>query len=184
MVATSVLLLVFGFQTAGPLEPRAHLTAKAEAMPRADLTVDVPLVLIPVHVTNPRGASVTDLAKTNFHLYEDGVEQKITHFASEDAPLSVGFLFDASGSMRNKLRKSSEAAAAFLRTANAEDEFFLIEFNERPRLMIPFTQNAEAIYRHIARIKAMGQTSLLDAIHLAIDQMKNAKNLRKAIVLV
>lgn len=186
MLATSTLLLALAFQTAGPIEPRVHLTAtvKAEAMPHADLSVDVPLVLIPVHVTDPRGASVTDLAKSNFHLYEDGVEQKITHFGSEDAPLSVGFLFDASGSMRNKLRKSSEAAAAFFKTANAEDEFFLIEFNERPRLAIPFTQNAESIYRHIARTKAVGRTSLLDAIHMALDQMKNAKNLRKAIVIV
>jgi Ca-activated chloride channel homolog len=186
MLATSVVLLAFAFQTAGPIEPHPRLTAaaKTEAIPHADLTVDVPLVLIPVHVTNPLGASITDLAKSNFHLYEDGVEQKITHFGSDDAPLSVGFLFDASGSMRNKLRKSSEAAAAFFKTANAEDEFFLIEFNERPRLAIPFTQNAEAIYHHIARTKAMGRTSLLDAIHMALNQMKNAKNLRKAIVIV
>jgi Ca-activated chloride channel family protein len=186
MVATSVLFFVFAFQTAGPIVPRVSLstTAKAEAIPRADLSVDVPLVLIPVHVTTPLGASVTTLQQSNFHLFEDGVEQKITHFASDDAPLSVGFLFDASGSMRNKLRKSAEAAAAFFKTANAEDEFFLVEFNERPRLAIPFTQSAEAIYHHIARIKAVGRTSLLDAIHLGLQQMKNARNLRKAIVIV
>jgi Ca-activated chloride channel homolog len=186
MVATSVILLAFAFQTAGPIEPRTHLAAstKAEAIPRADLTVDVPLVLIPVHVTTPLGASVTTLEKPDFHVYENGVEQSITHFSSDDAPLSVGFLFDASGSMRNKLRKSSEAAEAFFRTANSGDEFFLIEFNERPHLAIPFTQNAQAIYRRIAHVHAEGRTSLLDAIHLALVQMKYAKNLRKAIVIV
>jgi Ca-activated chloride channel homolog len=186
MVATSVLFLVFAFQTAGPIELHPHVaaTARAGAIPRADLSVDVPLVLIPVHVTTPLGASVTNLAKSSFHLFEDGIEQKISHFASDDAPLSVGFLFDASGSMRNKLRKSAQAAEAFFKTANAEDEFFLIEFNDRPRLAIPFTQNAEAIYRRIAHTHAVGRTSLLDAIHMALVQMRNAKNLRKAIVIV
>ncbi|HLH40371.1 MAG TPA: VWA domain-containing protein [Bryobacteraceae bacterium] len=184
MVATSVLLVFCAFQSAGPIEPRIELTAKAEALPRADLSVDVPLVLIPVHVTTPLGASVPNLPKSSFHLFENGVEQTITHFSSEDAPLSIGFLFDASGSMRNKLRKSAEAAAAFFRTANTDDEFFLIDFNERPRLAIPFTQNAGAITRHIAHTHADGRTSLLDAIHLALEQMEFAKNLRKAIVIV
>lgn len=186
MVATSVLLIVLAFQNAGPIEPRVHLTAtaKPEPLPRVDLRVDVPLVLIPVHVTNDLGATVTNLAKSSFHLFEDGVEQKISHFASDDAPCSVGFLFDASGSMRNKLRKSSEAAGAFFKTANTEDEFFLIEFNDHPRLLMPFTQNAEAVYRHIQRIKPVGRTALLDAIHMALVQMKSAKNLRKAIVIV
>ena len=186
MVATSLFLVVFAFQSAGPIEPRIQLTAnaKAESIPHADLSVDVPLVLIPVHVTTALGSSVTNLSKSSFHLYENGVEQTITHFSSEDAPSSIGFLFDASGSMRNKLRKSAEAAAAFFRTANADDEFFLIDFNERPRLMMPFTQNAEAITRHIARTHAEGRTSLLDAIHMALEEMKFAKNLRKAIVIV
>jgi len=186
MVATSVLFLVFAFQNAGPIEPRGHLTAsaKVEATPAVDLRVDVPLVLIPVHVTTSLGKSVINLSQDSFHIFEDGVEQKITHFAAEDAPISIGFLFDASGSMRNKIRKSSEAAAAFFRMANADDEFFLIEFNERPKLAIPFTRDAEAIYKYILHTKAVGRTSLLDAIQLALGQMKRAKNLRKAIVIV
>jgi Ca-activated chloride channel homolog len=194
MVAASVLLAVFAFQNVGPIEPRAHVSAavNTEAIPRpdydaglsVDLRVDVPLVLIPVHVTNPLGASVTNLTAASFRLFEDGVEQKITHFSAEDAPLSIGVLFDASGSMRNKIRKSSEAAAAFFKTANFDDEFFLIEFNERPKLAVPFTRDAEAIYKHIVHARAIGRTSLLDAIQLALQQMKNAKNLRKALVIV
>lgn len=185
MVASSVLLAVLAFQTAGPIEPRVHLAAaKAEVIPRADLTVDVPLVLIPVHVTTPLGASVTTLGQSSFHLFEDGVEQRITHFSSDDAPLSIGFLFDASGSMRNKLKKSAEAVTAFFKTANAQDEFFLVEFNERPHLTVPFTQNPEPIAHHIAHAKAFGRTCLFDALHLALAEMKSAKNLRKAIVIV
>jgi Ca-activated chloride channel family protein len=150
----------------------------------AHLRVDTSLVLIPVHVTTPLGVSVTDLNKTNFQVFEDNVEQTITHFGKDDAPVSIGLVFDASGSMRNKLHKSSEAAAAFFKTANPEDEFFLVEFNERPRLAIPFTFDSDELYNHIVHTKTMGRTSLLDAIHMAILQMKKATSSRKAIVIV
>jgi VWFA-related protein len=153
-------------------------------MPTADLRVDVPLVQIPVHVTTPLGSSVNNLSRENFHLWEDNVEQKITHFSSEDAPLSVGLLLDSSGSMKNKIRKSSEAAAAFFKTAIDEDEFFLVEFNERPKLAVPFTRDFNAIYKHIVRTRPLGRTSLLDAIHLAMQQMKHAANPRKALVIL
>jgi|SRR5579872_463442 len=170
----------FAFQSGGPITPRL---LRKDVLPPVDLRVDVPLVQIPVHVTTPMGASVTNLKPENFRLLEDGVEQKITHFSSEDAPISIGMLFDASGSMRNKIRKASEAAAEFFKTANADDEFFLIEFNERPRLAVPFTRDSETLYRRIARTKPVGRTSLLDAIHMAMVEMKSAKNLRKAIVI-
>jgi Ca-activated chloride channel family protein len=185
MVATSILVFTcaFAFQsTDGPITPRVRL-ASAE-IPEPDLRVDVPLALIPVHVTTELGGSVTNLKKENFRIFEDGVEQSISQFASEDAPVSIGLLFDASGSMRNKIRKSADAAAAFFRIANAEDEFFLIEFNEHPKLTVPFTRNSDTIYQHILHTKPLGRTSLLDAIHMALTQMKTAKHLRKAIVIV
>ena len=185
MVATSirrtlVVALALAPAFAQPITPRMF---RKEALPPVDLRVDVPLVQIPVHVTTPLGASVTDLKSEDFHIFEDGVEQKISHFSSEDAPISIGMLFDSSGSMRNKIRKSSEAAAAFFKTANADDEFFLIEFNERPHLAVPFTRDSGQVYKHIVHTRPIGRTSLLDAIHLALLQMKTAKNLRKAIVI-
>ncbi len=152
-------------------------------VPPPDLRVDSSLVLIPVHVTTPGGAAVATLSKDSFQLFEDGVEQKITLFAKEDAPLSVGVVFDASGSMQNKIRKSSEAAATFFKTANADDEFFLVEFNDRAKLTVPFTSDSDEIYKRIAQTKAFGRTSLLDAIHLAAVEMKHARNLRKALVI-
>jgi Ca-activated chloride channel family protein len=159
-------------------EPVANYTA----YPRADLRVDVPLILIPVHVTTPLGTSVTDLRQENFRVFEDGVEQPVTNFAKEDAPVSIGIVFDSSGSMNTKIRKSSEAAQAFFKIANPEDEFFLVEFNDRPKLLVPFTRDSDEIYNRIARIRAVGRTSLLDAIHMALTQMKHARNLRKAII--
>jgi VWFA-related protein len=155
-----------------------------EELSPARLRVDTSLVLIPVHVTTPLGVAVTDLRKSNFQVFEDNVEQPITHFAKDDAPISIGLVFDASASMHNKLHKSSEAAAAFFKTANAGDEFFLVDFNERPHLDIPFTSDSDELYEHILHTRTVGRTSLLDAIHLALLQMKKAKNDRKAIVIV
>lgn len=171
------------FQQNGPLVLTRVRNAEA-SVPPADLRVDVPLVLIPVHVTNALGASVTDLTRENFHILEDGVEQKIASFALEDAPISIGFVFDDSGSMYHKVRKAAEAASAFFQISNPEDEFFLIEFNDRAKLAIPFTMDCGVIYKRIARARPMGKTSLLDAVHLALLQMKNAKNSRKAILIL
>ena len=165
--------------------PRIRPAAAAEyaASPRADLRIDVPLVLIPVHVTTPLGTSVTDLRQENFRILEDGVEQTVAHFAMEDDPVSIGLVFDSSGSMHNKIHKSSEAAAVFFKIANPEDEFFLVEFNDRPKLSVPFTRDSDEIYNRIAHVRTAGRTSLLDAIHMALAQMKHAHNLRKAIVI-
>jgi VWFA-related protein len=148
------------------------------------LRVDAPLVLVPVHVSTPLGAPVTNLGKEDFRVFEDNTAQTVTHFSKEDAPLSVGLLLDASGSMRHKMRKSSEAAGQFLRTSNPEDEFFLIEFSERPRLSLGFTQDSAGIQKRILHAKALGRTSLLDAVHLALSQMKKAQNSRKALVIL
>lgn len=153
-------------------------------MPRADLRVDVPLVLIPVHVTTPLGTSVTTLKQENFRLFEDNVEQTIRAFAQEDAPVSIGLLFDMSGSMRNKMRKSVDAAAEFFKSANSEDEFFLIQFNERAKLAVPFTTDADEVYQRLARAKPSGRTALFDAINVALAEMKKARNLRKALVIL
>lgn len=184
--SAAVLLCVSSFTVAfqGPLltsrEPGPHVLEEAGAV---TIRVDASLVLIPVHVTTADGASVTDLPKERFRLFEDNVEQTITYFGQDDAPISIGILLDTSGSMGNKMRRSSEAAATFLHAANAEDEFFLIEFNDRPKLTVPFTSNPDEVYRRVKRVHPFGRTSLLDAVHLASVQMKNARNIRKAILI-
>jgi Ca-activated chloride channel family protein len=149
-----------------------------------DLRVNVPLVLIPVHVTNTLGTSVTNLTRADFRLLEDNVEQNITHFSNEEAALSIGLLFDSSGSMRNKMKKSMAAITTFFKTANAQDEFFLIEFNERPRLLAPFTRDLDDIRTRLGRVKPFGRTALLDAIRMALEEMKSARNSRKVILIL
>lgn len=175
------------FQTDGSVQmaPRMRAPAAGAAAERqAVLRVDSSLVLIPVHVTAASGASVTGLKKENFQLFEDGIPQTITHFAQDDAPVSAGVLLDISGSMKNKMAMASDAAASFFQFANREDEFFLIEFNARPKMKVPFTHDWPEITREIARAKASGWTAMLDAIHLAMAQMKHARHARKALIIL
>ncbi len=154
-------------------------------LPHADLRVDVSLAMIPVNVTNLRGEPVIGLTRGDFHLFEDGVEQPVKFLAGEDAPLSIGVLLDLSSSMRNKLRRSAEAALQLLKSfTGRDDEFFLVEFNERPKLSVPLTQNVLEIQSVLAHARTMGRTSLLDAIHLAKAHLKSAHNTRKAIVIL
>ena len=153
-------------------------------IPDATLRVDSSLVLIPAQVTTHEGSPIMDLKRKDFRIFEDGAEQEISYFAKDDAPVSIGLLLDSSGSMRNKKQKSSEAAAAFFKTANSEDEFFLIEFDDHPRLSVPFTGDTEVLYREITHARPFGQTSLFDAIHMAVGVMKKARHERKALVIV
>jgi len=111
----------------------------------ASIRVDTNLVLINVTVTDPLNRFVTGLESEHFKLFEDKVEQRIATFASEDAPLSVGLVFDASGSMGAKLQKARLAAAQFFKTANPEDEFFLVQFNDKPEMTHPFTDRKSVV---------------------------------------
>src|SRR5580658_4577723 len=123
---------------------------------RSDIRVDTTLVLIPVSVTDPMSRFVTGLDKENFKLSEDKVDQEITQFSSEDAPLSVGIVFDTSGSMGAKLQRSRQAVTQFMKTANPQDEFFLIEFNDRPEMVQPFTSETEEIQNRLTFTQAKG----------------------------
>ena len=148
-----------------------------EAQP--NLRVDSSLVVIPIHVTTDIGASVTTLKQNNFRLIDDDIEQPIAHFDRDDAPISIGVLFDASGSMRPRMLKAAEAVASFFRTANTEDEFFLVQFSDKAKLVLPFTTDSESVYNRVAAIRPSGQTALFDAIHVALQQMKKARHSRK-----
>lgn len=168
-------------------EPRTSTAAPkpTEADARVpNIRVDTNLVLINVTVRDPLNRFVTGLEKEQFKLFEDKVEQKISQFASEDAPLSIGLVFDASGSMGPKLQKARQAAAQFFKTANPEDEFFLVQFNDRPELVVPFTHSTEEIQNRLTFTQAKGKTALLDGVYTAMTQMKKAQNPRKAIIIL
>jgi len=171
------------------ITPRVKPTEKPAKAPelqqRSDrIRIDTTLVQINVTVTDPLNRFVTGLEKEHFKLFEDKIEQKIVDFSSEDAPLSIGLVFDTSGSMGPKLQKSRQAAVQFFKTANPEDEFFLIEFNDRPELVVPFTADTEDIQNRLEFAQSKGKTALLDGVYMAMNQMKKARNPRKAILII
>jgi VWFA-related protein len=127
---------------------------------------------------------VTGLEKEHFKIFDDKVEQSITHFAMDDEPVAVGLVFDISGSMGPKLRRSRQAAAEFFRTANPEDEFFLVEFNDQPKMVVPLTRKIEEIQNQLTFAQSKGRTALLDAIMLALHELKNSKKNRKALLII
>ena len=166
------------------IEPRSKTAAKVELLPKANIRVDTTLVLIPVTVTDPMNRFVTGLEKENFRVFEDKVEQEVKQFSSEDAPLSVGVVFDCSGSMGHKLEKSRLAVAQFFKMANPEDEFFLVQFNDSAQLAQPFTTSLEEIQNRLTFTQSKGRTALLDGVFLALHEMKKARNPRKALLLI
>ena len=169
------------------IDPRAKpVAAPAVEGPRTDIRVDTTVVLVPVTVTNPLNQFVTGLEKTNFRVYEDKVEQEVAYFASDDAPLSVGLVFDTSGSMGNKLGKSRQAVSQFFRTANPEDEVFIVNFNDEAYLEEPgFTSDIKLLERGLSKLDSRGGTAMRDAIRMSMDYLKeNGKKDKKLLVVV
>jgi Ca-activated chloride channel family protein len=148
------------------------------------LQVDSTLVVIPVNVTDASNHFVLNLGRDRFSVFEDGTKQRITQFADEDAPLSIGLLVDVSGSMAGRLAISQAAVAEFLKTINSQDEAFLIEFSDQAQLTIGFTRDVNAIKDKMNSVQSGGLTALLDAVHLGLAEMKSAKNPRKALLVL
>ena len=171
--------------SAPPAQP-ATVTGTGALKPRAGerIRVDVDLVLVPLTVTDPLNRLVTGLDKDNFFLFENNSPQKIKTFSSEDAPVSIGVIMDLSGSMTNKVIRSRESIVQFMKTANPQDEFFVIGFNDRPELLEDFTSSVDDIEARLEMVKAGHRTALLDAIYFGLEKMKQAKYPRKALLVV
>jgi Ca-activated chloride channel family protein len=152
--------------------------------PNAGLHMDVDLALINVTVTDPYNRLVTGLDPDNFRVYEDNIEQEVVTFSSEDVPISIGVIFDFSGSMANKISKAREAALQFFKTANPQDEFFLVSFNERAELTSSFTNSIEDLQSRMMLTAPKGRTALLDAIYLGLSQMRGARNGKRALLIL
>src|SRR6266481_150373 len=146
--------------------------------------IDVNLALVNVTVTAPYNRLVTGLEPDNFRIFEDNIEQEVVNFSSEDVPISIGVILDHSGSMANKLGKAKQAAFQFFKTANPQDEFFLVGFNNHAELLSPFTKNVEDLQSHMLYTSAKGSTALLDAVYLGLSQMRGARNAKRALLII
>jgi Ca-activated chloride channel homolog len=185
----SVAWLVCAAWAVGPEpegEPRVSVDVRAaphsrSSGVRANVKVDVNMVLFPVTVTNSEDQPVTDLSAGSFRVLEDNIEQKVVSLQREDGPVSVGFVFDASSSMKNRMDRSIVAIQQLLGTFTKGDEFFLIRFSDRPTLITNFTGDPGDISSELSSIQPLGWTALNDAICLAVQTMRHAKNDRRAL---
>ena len=168
----------------GAEKPAASGPDALKIHPGSFIRMNVDMVLVPVTVTDPMNRLVTGLEQDDFQVYENNKEQKIRTFASEDAPVSIGIIFDLSGSMTSKLIRAREAIVQFIKTANPQDEFFVIGFNDRPELIEDFTNSMEDIQARLATVRAGHRTALLDAIYFGVAKMKDARHERKALLVV
>ena len=180
------MLLRYGIQFASFFGLFATLAGWAQTPhpSRADISVDSTLVLVPVTVTDARHRYVLGLGQENFHVLEDGAEQKIKQFSGEDAPLSVGFVVDTSGSIGSKMELCRQAVAQFLKTMNAQDEAFLITFSDHAQVRAPLTRDSEKITNSLLSVPTGGMTALFDGLFAGLHEMEKAVNPRKTLVVI
>src|SRR5579871_6802401 len=148
------------------------------------MKVDVDLVLVPVTITDPLNRLVTGLEKENFQLFEGNSAQEIRTFSSEDAPVSLGVIFDSSGSMSSKMDRAKDAVIEFFKTANPQDEFFMISFSDEPEEVSDFTSSVDEIQNKLVFAVPRHRTALLDAIYMGVHKMREAKYPKKALLII
>jgi Ca-activated chloride channel homolog len=179
-------------KAAPPTNPAKNLNSSTSDVPPGGalrstgkpVIKNVDLVLVNVTVTDDWNRIVTGLEKENFAVMEGNQSQEVAHFSSEDAPISLGVIFDMSGSMSEKIAKAREAVVEFFKTANPQDEFFMITFNDRPELTADFTTSVEDIQGKLIYTVPRGRTALLDAIYMGLNKMKDAHNPKKALLII
>ncbi len=173
MFLRALLALLLGFQ-----QPQQPFT----------LSVDVDLVVFNVTVLDKDGRPVTGLNEQDFHVYEDGREEKIKIFQPEDTPATVGLVIDNSGSMANKRNDVVNAAWEFVSASHPQDEMFIVDFNRKPWLALPaswaFTSDRTQLRVTLTETRAEGTTALYDALKLSLEHLKNGSRQRKALVLL
>jgi len=170
-------------------KPPTEEVAKQTIAPTLDthvrpLKVAVDLVLVPVTITDPLNRLVTGLDRENFQLFEGSSKEEIKSFSSEDAPVSLGVIFDSSGSMSSKMDRAKDAVVEFFKTANPQDEFFMITFSDSPEVVNDFTSSVDEIQGKLVFTVPRKRTALLDAIYMGVSKMRQAKYPKKALLII
>lgn len=149
------------------------------------LRIKTDLVTLTLTVTDPYGRYVSGLNKNAFTVFDNGVEQEISYFSDADAPVSVGILFDVSGSMNGeKIRKAKKALERFINTSHPSDEYFLIAFNNRAQLLMDRTRDGEAILRKLTLVQPKNNTALYDAVYLGVERVTRGTHQKRAMLVI
>jgi Ca-activated chloride channel family protein len=168
-----------------PEAPGSPFGAGSDSKTRvARLRLQADLVLVPMTVTDPMNRLVTGLEAPNFQVFDNNVGQTIKSFTTEDAPVTIGIVFDLSGSMQSKFPRARRALTEFLRTSNPQDEFFVVGFNDKPAVVVDYTSDVDDVEARMVMLHPENRTALIDAIYLAVNKLKDAKWERKALLII
>ncbi len=147
--------------------------------------VKTDLVTLTLTVTDPYGRLVSGLPKNAFAIFDNNQPQEITFFSDSDAPVSVGILFDVSGSMSgDKIAKARKALERFINTSHPSDEYFLIAFNNRAQMLLDRTRNGEAVLEKLTLVKPRENTALYDAVYLGLERVTRGAHQKRALLII
>jgi len=177
-----VLMLVFG--TAATFAQTPEPTPPPEDDDRP-ISVKTDLVTLTLTVTDLYGRYVSGLDKNSFTVFDNNVEQEITFFSDADAPVSIGILFDVSGSMSGeKIAKARKALERFINTSHPSDEYFLIAFNSRAQLLLDRTRDGDAVLQKLTLLQPKSNTALYDAAYLGVERVTRGAHQKKAMLII
>ena len=180
-----LFLLCFGASFAQTPTPTPTPDVREDPDETKPVTVATDLVTMTLTVTDQFGRYVSGLNKNAFSIVDNNQEQEITYFSDTDAPVSVGILFDVSGSMSgDKIQKARKALERFINTSHPNDEYFLIAFNTRAQLLLDRTRNGEAILDKLTMIQPKANTALYDAVYLGIERVTRGSHQKKALLII
>jgi len=166
-------------QTAAPAPQTATPPANDDA-----LRLNRDVVTISVTVSDPYGRFVTGLDKTHFEIFDDKIKQDISFFSDDDAPITLGIVYDVSGSMESKVSRSLHALRRFVETSHNDDEYFLVGFNQRAQLLRDFTTSGESVVNSLTLVQTDGRTALYDAAYIGVEKARQGRHQKKALLII
>lgn len=177
-------------QTSDAQKPQATPAATPKAPPRTggndeQIIVNTDLINLTVTVTDQYGRYVSGLEKKAFAVFDGKEQQEISHFSDDDAPVSVGVIFDVSGSMSgDKIRRAREALSRFIEMSHDSDEYFLIAFNSRAQLVLDKTRDGKAVLDKLTYVETRSNTALYDATYLGVEKVQRGAHQKRALLLI
>ena len=160
------------------------VTAHAQQDPLETIRIDTNLVVLRIAVNDKQGRAIQNLNQGAFKVYEDGVEQQVSFFSSEESPVSWGLVLDRSGSMMGMMNDVYEAALHVIDEGTSRDETFIVTFNRRHEMISDFTFDRHRLENSVLGLRAEGETALFDAVDFALDYLKHAKYRKKVLVVI
>jgi Ca-activated chloride channel family protein len=152
---------------------------------KTGIITNTDLVSFNVTVTDIYGRFVSGLGKNAFSIFDEKTQQDITFFSDDDSPVSVGILFDVSGSMSgDKVRRARDALSHFVQTSHDRDEYFLIGFNSRAQLLMDRTRDGNAVLDKLTFVQTKNNTALYDACYLGVERVQRGTHPKRALLLI